>query len=122
MTLHSDKAPPAVVRSRPMGANGLPDDRIEDETVSEAGGDRAAGSSEVGAEYGDGPYGAPTSSYTAWVAVGAVICGAAGALTAWSRSRRQEAMRLRFSTSVPSHVRDVTPPHGDPLSSPRKRP
>ena len=120
MTFRDDTAPPAIVRAPRMGVNGLPDDRIEHETVSEMACDPAIGGRQVANEYVNVPHGAPTSG--AWIAVGAVICGAAGALAAWSRSRRQEAMHRVVSAPAPTHATDVTPPHGDPLSPTSKRP
>jgi hypothetical protein len=116
MTPDNDSAPRPVVRPRQTGVNGLPDDLIQNANVSETFDDGATGSGDLFAGRDrEAPRNASTPSYVAWVAVGAVISGAAGALVGWTRGhRRYEKLRTpRMSTTGgPS---GLTPPHGDKL-------
>lgn len=123
MNRDEQNLPEAAIRLPDTGMNGLPEAVIEDDDdvigmrAPQSGGRGGVPRAELTARAimpppaGTGA----ASSALAWIALGAVVVGAAGALAGWARCRSPRRVTWARSPAAAADSMTVTPPHGDKL-------
>ena len=104
MDFNRGTTPEAVVPARPTGPNGIPETFADDDMLNRGMDDGRGGMAHAETRRG-------ADAYLPWVALGAVVAGGIGAITAWKR----RPMRVQMPTHFTADPQNITPPHGDKL-------
>ena len=111
MDTKRNAGPEAIVASRRLGTNGIPEPSALDTDLDELSAADGDSGTDTRADFAAAEGGeASPASYLPWIALGAIVIGTAGALLG-ARGRR----RRQPSWMAIEDVGDLTPPHGDRL-------